>query len=77
MSDTSKFIITLNLEFELLTLCEKQKSSFYQTIFFMNHPNAIEQRCTTFLGEGRQGIIFSAVEGQRQNYDLIFESRVK
>jgi len=35
----------------------------------------LDQRCTTFLG---QGIIFSTLEGQRQNYELNFpESSVK
>ena len=32
----------------------------------------IIQRCTTFLGQGPQRIIFSAIEGRRQNYELNF-----
>jgi len=30
----------------------------------------VGQKSTTFLGQGPQCIIFSALEGQRQNYDL-------
>src|SRR6218665_3574823 len=38
----------------------------------------VEQRCITFLGQGPQRIIFSALEGQRQNYELRFqESSIK
>jgi len=32
----------------------------------------IVQRCTTFLGDGLQCIISSALEARRQNYDLNF-----
>jgi len=39
---------------------------------------ALSQRCTTFLGQGPQCIIFSALEGRRQNYELKFhESSIK
>jgi len=34
--------------------------------------NCLEQRCTTFLGQGLQCIIFSALEGRRQNYEPNF-----
>jgi len=34
------------------------------------------QRCTTFLGQGPQHIIVSALEGRRQNYGWTFEIRV-
>jgi len=32
----------------------------------------IGQRCTTFLGQGPQCIILSALEGQRQKHELNF-----
>jgi len=33
--------------------------------------------CATFFGQGPQHIIFSALEGQRQNYEFNFrESRI-
>jgi len=36
------------------------------------------QRCTTFLGQGPQSIIFSALLGRRQNHELNFrESSIK
>ena len=39
---------------------------------------SLHQRCTTFLGQGPHRIIFSALEGQRQNYELKFrESSIK
>src|SRR6218665_83741 len=40
--------------------------------------NNLTQGCTTFLGQGTQRIIFSALDGQRQNYELKFrESSIK
>src|SRR6218665_1909817 len=36
------------------------------------HSVCISQRCTTLLGQGPQCIIFSALEGRRQNYKLNF-----
>src|SRR6218665_3022381 len=33
----------------------------------------LHQRCTTFLAQGAQFIILSALEGRRQNYDLNFQ----
>src|SRR6218665_1805600 len=39
---------------------------------------SVVQKCTTFLGQGPQHIIFNALEGQRQNYELKFqESSIK
>src|SRR6218665_756223 len=34
--------------------------------------HCLEQRCTTFLGQGLQCIIFIALEGRRQNYEPNF-----
>jgi len=34
--------------------------------------NDLYQRCTTFLGQGPQCLVFNALEGRRQNYDLNF-----
>ena len=37
----------------------------------------LEQRYTTFLDQGPQCIIFSALEDRRQNYDLNFRESSK
>jgi len=34
--------------------------------------HSVQQRCTTLLGQGPQSVIFSALEGRRQNYELYF-----
>ena len=37
----------------------------------------IDQRCTTFLGQGPQHIIFSPLEGRRQNHELNLRVKYK
>jgi len=56
-------------------LKQQQKSQFRSERDLAASPvswiyHGIHQRCTTFLGQGPQHIIFSALEGRRQNYEL-------
>ena len=43
-------------------------SSVLENLIHMKVEDTLNQRCTTFLGQGPQCIIFSALEGRRQNY---------